>query len=239
MTERQRSGPLLEATALTKTYGSGPTEVTALRDVDLAVEPGSFIVVKGRSGSGKTTLLNLLGGLDEPTSGTVRLQGDVVNEMGEEERSETRRRRIGFIFQAFGLIPILTAAENVEVPLRLVRADPSERVDRARLLLDLVGLGDRAQHRPSELSGGEQQRVAIARAIANRPQVLLADEPTGQLDSLTGKEIVDLIAALVRSEGVAAIVATHDAAHMAVADRVLELRDGRIAHAAVRGERTG
>ena len=236
MSDVDRSVPLLEATDLWKTYGSGPTEVTALRDVNLTVDPGSFIVVKGRSGSGKTTMLNLLGGLDEPTSGTVRIEGDLVNDMDEDERSDTRRQRIGFIFQAFGLIPILTAAENVEVPLRLVRADPSERVDRVRLLLDLVGLGDRAQHRPSELSGGEQQRVAIARALANRPRLLLADEPTGQLDSLTGKEIVDLIAALVRSEGVAAIVATHDAAHMAVADRVLELRDGRMADAAVAGD---
>jgi putative ABC transport system ATP-binding protein len=200
----------------------------ALHGVDLAVEPGTLVVVQGRSGSGKTTLLNLLGGLDQPTSGTVRLDGDLVSEMGEEELSAMRRSRVGFIFQAFGLIPILTAAENVEVPLRLLKTDPARRRERARVLLELVGLGDRSGHRPSELSGGEQQRVAIARALANRPKLLLADEPTGQLDSVTGKGIIELLTALVHSEGIAAIVATHDPAPLAVADRVVELRDGRL-----------
>lgn len=218
---------LLEASGLGKIYTTGPAPVTALRDVDLAVEPGTVVVVRGRSGSGKTTLLNLLGGLDEPSTGSVRLDGDLLNDMGEEERSEMRRSRIGFIFQAFGLIPILTAAENVEVPLRLVKTPPGERRERSRVLLELVGLGDRAGHRPAELSGGEQQRVAIARALANRPRLLLADEPTGQLDSVTGKSIIDLLAALVHSEGIAAIVATHDPAPLALADRVIELRDGR------------
>lgn len=218
---------LLEASGLGKIYTTGPAPVTALRDVDLAVEPGTVVVVRGRSGSGKTTLLNLLGGLDEPSTGSVRLDGELLSDMGEEERSEMRRSRIGFIFQAFGLIPILTAAENVEVPLRLVKTPPGERRERGRVLLELVGLGDRAGHRPAELSGGEQQRVAIARALANRPRLLLADEPTGQLDSVTGKAIIDLLAALVHSEGIAAIVATHDPAPLALADRVIELRDGR------------
>ncbi|HWB87732.1 MAG TPA: ABC transporter ATP-binding protein [Acidimicrobiia bacterium] len=219
---------LLEAAGLGKTYTTGPTAVVALHGVDLAVEPGTLVVVQGRSGSGKTTLLNLLGGLDQPTSGTVRLDGDLVSEMGEEELSAMRRSRVGFIFQAFGLIPILTAAENVEVPLRLLKTDPARRRERARVLLELVGLGDRSGHRPSELSGGEQQRVAIARALANRPKLLLADEPTGQLDSVTGKGIIELLTALVHSEGIAAIVATHDPAPLAVADRVVELRDGRL-----------
>ena len=218
---------ILEATGLGKTYTSGPAPVTALRNVDLAVEPGTLVAVRGRSGSGKTTLLNLLGGLDQPSAGSVRLEGDLLSDMGEEKLSIMRRSRIGFIFQAFGLIPILTAAENVEVPLRLVKTPPGERRERSRVLLELVGLGDRAGHRPSELSGGEQQRVAIARALANRPRLLLADEPTGQLDSVTGKAIIDLLAALVHSEGIAAVVATHDPAPLALADRVIELRDGQ------------
>lgn len=219
---------LLEAVGLGKTYTTGPTPVEALRDIDLAVDPGTLIVVRGRSGSGKTTLLNLLGGLDHPTTGSVRLDGDLVSEMGEEKLSEMRRSRVGFIFQAFGLIPILTAAENVEVPLRLVKADPAHRRERSRVLLELVGLADRAGHRPAELSGGEQQRVAIARALANRPRLLLADEPTGQLDSVTGRGIVELLTALVHSEGIAAVLATHDPAPLAIADRVIELSDGRV-----------
>jgi putative ABC transport system ATP-binding protein len=219
---------ILEAEGLGKTYDTGPTPVVALADVDLSIEPGTLVVVRGRSGSGKTTLLNLLGGLDQPTSGSVRLDGDLVSEMDEATLSEMRRSRVGFIFQAFGLIPILTAAENVEVPLRLVRADPEVRRQRSHTLLEMVGLGERTAHRPTELSGGEQQRVAIARALANRPRLLLADEPTGQLDSVTGKGIIDLLAALVRSEGIAAVVATHDPAPLAVADRVVEISDGRL-----------
>lgn len=219
---------ILEAVGLGKTYDTGPTPVVALADVDLVVEPGTLVVVRGRSGSGKTTLLNLLGGLDQPTTGSVRLDGDLVSEMDETTLSEMRRSRVGFIFQAFGLIPILTAVENVEVPLRLIRADPEERRQRSRALLEMVGLGERFAHRPAELSGGEQQRVAIARALANRPRLLLADEPTGQLDSVTGKGIIDLLASLVHAEGIAAVVATHDPAPLAVADRVVEISDGRI-----------
>lgn len=219
---------ILEAVGLGKTYDTGPTPVVALADVDLVVEPGTLVVVRGRSGSGKTTLLNLLGGLDQPTTGSVRLDGDLVSEMDETTLSEMRRSRVGFIFQAFGLIPILTAVENVEVPLRLIRADPEERRQRSRALLEMVGLGERFAHRPAELSGGEQQRVAIARALANRPRLLLADEPTGQLDSVTGKGIIDLLASLVHADGIAAVVATHDPAPLAVADRVVEISDGRI-----------
>ncbi len=225
---RVDTGTVIEAVELSKTYASGPTHVTAVDRVDLAVGTGSLAVIKGRSGSGKTTLLNLLGGLDTPSSGLVRLHDQVVSEMDDQALAHARRTRIGFIFQSFGLIPILTAAENVEVPLRLVRAHPSDRRDRAGHLLDLVGLGGRAQHRPAELSGGEQQRVAVARALANSPTLLLADEPTGQLDSRTGAAIVELLAGLVESEGLSAVVATHDQLPIGLADQVFELADGRL-----------
>lgn len=223
------STPLLRARSLTKVYGSGSHEVQALTGLDLEVSPGTLVIVRGRSGSGKTTLLNLLGGLDSPTSGTIELDGVDLETLGEAQLSDVRRDKLGFIFQAFGLIPILTATENVEIPLRMSRSPSAERRERARDLLDQVGLAERGHHRPHELSGGEQQRVAIARALANSPQVLLADEPTGQLDSRTGKSIIDLIVRLVREEGIAAVVATHDPAHVSVADRVIELRDGVLA----------
>jgi len=219
---------LLTATGLGRTYTTGPTEVQAVQALDLEVDPGSFVVVRGRSGSGKTTLLNMLGGLDRPTTGTVLLDGEEVTAMDEATLSETRRTKVGFIFQAFGLIPILSASENVEVPMRLVKTPAAERRARSRRLLDQVGLADRAGHRPEELSGGEQQRVAIARALANSPRLLLADEPTGQLDSRTGRVIIDLIVDLVHSENIAAIVATHDPAPISIADRVIELSDGHV-----------
>jgi putative ABC transport system ATP-binding protein len=219
---------LLTARSLGRTYTTGPADVEAVKHLSLEVDPGSFVVVRGRSGSGKTTLLNMLGGLDQPTSGTVALDGEDLTSMDEATKARVRRSKIGFIFQAFGLIPILTAAENVEIPLRLTRTDPAARRKRSRELLDLVGLGDRMDHRPEELSGGEQQRVAIARALANEPRLLLADEPTGQLDSRTGRVIIDLIVNLVHSENIAAIVATHDPAPLAIADRIIELRDGEV-----------
>ena len=221
----------LEASGLSKSFPTPAGDVAAVREVDLEVTPGSFAVVMGRSGSGKTTLLNLLGGLERPTAGSVRVGGVDLGDLGEPALAATRRSEIGFIFQAFGLLPTLTAAENVELPMRLGREDPEERVERARTLLELVGLGHRVGHRPGELSGGEQQRVAIARALANRPRLLLADEPTGQLDSRTGAEIVDVLAALVESHGVAAFVATHDPVPLAHADQVFSLVDGRLAPA--------
>lgn len=219
---------VLEAIGLTKVYPSGDGEIRAVDGVDLQVDRGSFSVVMGRSGSGKTTLLNLFGGLDDPTAGEVRLNGESLSMMDEAGRAAARRHEIGFIFQAFGLLPMLTAAENVEVPLRLVEADPDERRARSAELLELVGLRARAAHRPDELSGGEQQRVAIARALANRPTLLLADEPTGQLDSRTGADIVRVLADVVTGQRVAAFVATHDAAPIAHADQVLRLSDGRL-----------
>ncbi|MEO8468369.1 MAG: ABC transporter ATP-binding protein [Chloroflexota bacterium] len=222
------SDALVRATSLTRDYPSGDGIVHALRCIDLAVGHGQLIAVRGRSGSGKTTLLNLLGGLDRPTSGSVVVDGHEISAMDEGQLVDIRRRTIAFIFQSFGLVPILTAAENVEVPLRLVRAEPRERDRRVAELLEIVGLHERARHRPHELSGGEQQRVAIARALANRPKLLLADEPTGQLDSETGHRIMLVLRQVVRAEGITAVVATHDPLMMDVADRIVELHDGAL-----------
>jgi len=222
------SSPMVETRRLDRDFEVGPVVVHALRDVNLSIGRGELVAVRGRSGSGKTTLLSLIGGLDRATAGEVVIDGRSVGEMSPAALVELRRRKIGFIFQAFGLLSILSAAENVEVPLRLVRAAPDEREDRVAVLLELVGLRERGRHRPYELSGGEQQRVAIARALANRPDLLLADEPTGQLDSATGRSIMSLLRAVVRSEGVTAIIATHDSMLIDLADRVIDLRDGQI-----------
>jgi len=218
--------PMLRAIGLTRDYASGGAVVHALRGVDLAVAEGELLAVRGRSGSGKTTLLNLLGVLDRPTSGRVLLDDVEVSALSDAALVDVRRRTVAFVFQTFGLVPILTAAENVEVPLRLVAVDGRTRDARVRELLELVGLGRRMGHRPHELSGGEQQRVAIARALANRPRLLLADEPTGQLDSETGRKIMALLRTVVRAEHVTAVVATHDRIMLEVADRVVELQDG-------------
>ncbi|MFB7736321.1 ABC transporter ATP-binding protein [Streptomyces sp. NPDC056112] len=211
-----------------KSYGQGAAAVHALRGVSFEVPRGELVALKGRSGSGKTTLLNIVGGLDEPDRGRVHVEGRELSELGEDGLLALRRDRIGFVFQSFGLIPILTAAENVGVPMRLRRADPRAREERVELLLSLVGLADHARQRPGELSGGQQQRVAIARALANEPALLIADEPTGQLDAETGHAVMELLRAVVRSERVTALVATHDATLLDLADRVLELRDGKI-----------
>ncbi|MEV5981778.1 ABC transporter ATP-binding protein [Streptomyces sp. NPDC052114] len=213
---------------LHRTYGTGAAAVHALRGVSFTVPRGELVALKGRSGSGKTTLLNLVGGLDAPDHGKIAVDGVALAGLGESGLLELRRDRLGFIFQSFGLIPVLTAAENVGVPLRLKKADPREREERVALLLALVGLADHARQRPGELSGGQQQRVAIARALANRPSLLIADEPTGQLDAETGLAVMELLRAVVRGEGVTALVATHDTTLLDLADRVLELRDGEI-----------
>ncbi|GAA3496724.1 ABC transporter ATP-binding protein [Streptomyces prasinosporus] len=212
-----------------KSYGSGAAAVHALRGVSFDVPRGELVALKGRSGSGKTTLLNIVGGLDAPDRGRVGIDGIDLAGLDEDGLLALRRDRVGFVFQSFGLIPILTAAENVGVPLRLRRADPREREERVALLLSLVGLADHAAQRPGELSGGQQQRVAVARALANSPSLLIADEPTGQLDAETGHAVMELLRAVVRNERVTALVATHDAALLDLADRVLELSDGRIA----------
>ena len=224
-------GAIVEVSGLVRDYPSGDDVVHALGGIELFVPRGELLAVRGRSGSGKTTLLNLLGGLDRPTAGRVVVDGIVVTELGEDDLVRVRREVVAYVFQSFGLLPVLTAAENVEVPLRLVRAEPRARDARVGHLLELVGLGERARHRPHELSGGEQQRVAIARALANRPKLLLADEPTGQLDSQTGRTIMALLRDVVRSEDVTAVVATHDPALLELADRVVELRDGRLREA--------
>ncbi|MCX4532109.1 ABC transporter ATP-binding protein [Streptomyces sp. NPDC002596] len=227
--EESARGPMVRVEDLHRSYGTGAGAVHALRGVSFDVPRGELVALKGRSGSGKTTLLNLVGGLDSPDRGRITVDGTDLSELGENGLLELRRDRIGFIFQSFGLIPILTAAENVGVPMRLRKADPREREDRVALLLSLVGLGDHSAQRPGELSGGQQQRVAIARALANRPALLIADEPTGQLDAETGLAVMELLRAVVRSEGVTALVATHDAQLLGLADRVLELSDGHIA----------
>ncbi|MGW6458917.1 ABC transporter ATP-binding protein [Streptomyces sp. NPDC055078] len=219
-------GPMVRVEDLHRSYGSGPAAVHALRGVSFEIARGELVALKGRSGSGKTTLLNLVGGLDSPDRGRVTVDGTDLAGLDERALLELRRDRIGFVFQAFGLIPILTAAENVGVPLRLRRADPREREERVALLLDLVGLAEHTAQRPGELSGGQQQRVAIARALANRPALLIADEPTGQLDAETGLAVMELLRAVVRGEGVTALVATHDTQLLGLADRVLELGDG-------------
>ena len=227
-----QDGVMVETRDLARDFPMAAGVVHAVGGVNLRVHRGMLVAVRGRSGSGKTTLLSLIGGLDRPTTGSVTVNGLPVSTMSEDQLVQFRRQTIGFIFQAFGLLPILSAAENVEIPLRLVRADPAMRAGRIAELLGLVGLADRAKHRPHELSGGEQQRVAIARALANRPELLLADEPTGQLDSQTGRGIMSLLRTLVHREGLTAIVATHDPMLIDLADRVVDLRDGRIAEPA-------
>ncbi|RMB82830.1 ABC transporter ATP-binding protein [Streptomyces shenzhenensis] len=212
-----------------RSYGHGAAAVHALRGISFEIPRGELVALKGRSGSGKTTLLNVVGGLDTPDRGRITVDGRELAALDENGLLELRRDRIGFVFQSFGLVPILSAAENVGVPMRLRRADPREREERVELLLSLVGLADHAAQRPGELSGGQQQRVAIARALANRPALLIADEPTGQLDAETGHAVMELLRAVVHSERVTALVATHDTTLLDLADRVLELSDGKIA----------
>ncbi|MEE1940809.1 ABC transporter ATP-binding protein [Streptomyces sp. TRM 70361] len=209
-----------------RTYGGGSAAVRALRGVTFEVPRGELVAVRGRSGAGKTTLLNLVGGLDRPDAGRVTVDGVDLAGLDERRLLELRRERVGFVFQTFGLIPMLTAAENVGVPLRLRRVPRHEREERVELLLSLVGLREHAAQRPGELSGGQQQRVAIARALANRPALLIADEPTGQLDTRTRETVLELLRAVVDSEGATVLLTTHDDELLRRADRVFELRDG-------------
>ena len=217
---------------VSRTFGSGHTTVHALRAVSLTVRQGQLVALCGRSGSGKTTLLNIVGGLDKPSTGTVIVDGHDLGAMSEAARLRLRRSTVAFIFQSFGLLPALSAAENVGVPLRILGMDPQQREERVALLLDVVGLDGHAAQRPNELSGGQQQRVAVARALAASPRLLIADEPTGQLDAETGRHIMRLLRTVVRSEGVTALVATHDGTLIDLADRVLELHDGVIVEGA-------
>ncbi|MCO1595871.1 ABC transporter ATP-binding protein [Micromonospora sp. RHAY321] len=221
-------GEVVRVSGVSRTFGRGEHAVHAVRDVSFSADRGELVAVRGRSGAGKTTLLNIVGGLDRPNSGQVVVAGQEVTAAGEAELLRLRRGTVGFVFQTFGLVPILSAAENVGVPLRLAQVPAAEREQRVAVLLELVGLGGHAAQRPYELSGGQQQRVAVARALANEPDLLIADEPTGQLDSETGRSIMDLLRAVVHARGMTALVATHDPALIDLADRVLTLRDGRL-----------
>ncbi|HEU4976151.1 MAG TPA: ABC transporter ATP-binding protein [Baekduia sp.] len=221
------AAPALEAHGIVKTFGDGPTAVHALRGVDARVADGEFVAIMGPSGSGKSTLLHILGGLDRPTDGSVSLHGRRYDQLRDRELTRLRGEVFGFVFQFFNLLPTLTAAENVLLPALVAGERPADWAARVDELLDLVGLGDRAAHRPSELSGGEQQRVAIARALLRRPQVLLADEPTGNLDSASGAVVLGLLRRLV-DDGQTVVMVTHDAGAAALADRVAFVRDGEI-----------
>ena len=223
---RERA-PVYELRQVSRTYTLGGGQVHAVRDLDLAIDVGDSVAVVGPSGSGKTTLLQLLGGLDRPTAGSVLFEGRDMATIRDGQLSSLRLRTIGFVFQQFNLIPTLTAAQNVEVALAPVGGKGSERRERVHGLLDSVGLAPRADHVPSKLSGGEQQRVAIARALANGPHVLLADEPTGNLDTDTGAEILELLVSLSGEEGRTVIVVTHDADIAARANRIVRMQDGR------------
>jgi ABC-type lipoprotein export system ATPase subunit len=225
---RLMTGPLLTVRGVHRSFGTGAAAVHALRDVSFEVEPGTMVALVGRSGSGKTTLLNIIGGLDRPDSGTVTVDGVDVTGLDEDGLSRLRREKVSYVFQTFGLIPVLSAAENVGVPLRLARTEQKERERRVELLLDLVGLAGHARQRPGELSGGQQQRVAIARALAASPRLLVADEPTGQLDAETGLAVMALLRGVVESEGVTALVSTHDPVMMELADRVIHIADGTL-----------
>lgn len=220
--------PIVQVTDLARTYGRGNQAVHALAGVNLTVARGSFVALMGRSGSGKTTLLNCIGGLDRPTAGEVKVLGRALNTLAERELTRLRREAIGFVFQSFALLPTYSAAENVDVMLRLANMRARQRQARVAACLALVGLTGHAHHRPAELSGGQQQRVAIARAIALEPPLLLADEPTGELDSATGKQIFALFRQLVDEHGLTVIVATHNPDVIEYATRVHELRDGHL-----------
>ena len=220
--------PLVRVENLSRTFEAGGQTINALRDVSFEVNRGDFVAVIGRSGSGKTTLLNIVAGLDRPSCGSVFIEDADVSAMSDSQLTELRRHKIGFVFQSFGLLPLLSAYENVEVALRIAGAGIRERSRRSHELLELVGLTRRANHRPYELSGGEQQRVAIARALANRPALILADEPTGELDSTTAATIFQLLLDVIEREGVTIITTTHDRLVMEQAQRVLELADGAL-----------
>lgn len=219
---------MITAVGLTRIYPTPSGDVVGIENVSLEVSAGELLVVRGPSGSGKTTLLNLLGGLDTPTHGDVAVDGQDLGGLDEAGRAQLRREHIGFVFQSFGLIPVLTAAENIEVPLRLAKVSAAERKERVAEVLEAVGLTQHRNQRPEELSGGQQQRVGIARALVGEPRVLLADEPTGQLDSETAEVIMEVLSDLTATRGLAAIIATHDQALMERADRLLTLRDGRV-----------
>ena len=220
--------PIIEAHDLAKEFSRGDIRVLALRGISVSIERGAFVAIVGKSGSGKSTFMNILGCLDRPSDGNFMLEGQDVARLSKDERAEMRGQKIGFVFQAFNLIPRTSAQENVELPLIYSGVSRAEQAQRARESLERLGLGDRAEHHPSQLSGGEQQRVAIARALVNRPQLLLADEPTGNLDTRTSLEIMQILRKLNRDEGLTVVLVTHEPEIAAFADRVLTFRDGEI-----------
>lgn len=219
---------IIAAQGLGKRYRSGELSVSALDEVNLKVEKGEMVAIMGPSGCGKTTLLNCLAGLDDPTSGRVELEGRDLSKMSDDERTGYRARRIGFVFQAFNLLPVLTAVENVELPLLVTGTAARDSRRRAEEALALVGLAARVNNRPKELSGGEQQRVAIARSIVNRPAMVFADEPTGNLDGKTGAEVLDILRRFHRENGETFVVVTHDPGIARMADRVVQMDSGRV-----------
>lgn len=221
------AAPAVEVRGVSRHFDGGGHTVYAVREVSLTVAPGELLAVVGRSGSGKTTLLNLIAGLDRPDEGKVFLDGREITSASEAELTALRRNHIGFVFQSFGLLPLLSAAENIALALRIAGASGRDEARRTRELLEMVGLSARAGHRPYELSGGEQQRVAVARALANRPRLLIADEPTGELDTVTGAQIFALLQQAAR-EGVTIVMATHDPLIVDYAHRVVEMADGRL-----------
>lgn len=220
--------PLVRAHTLTRHYSAGKAVVSALNDVDFDIRRGEFVALVGPSGSGKSTLLNLIGGLDRPSNGEVWMDDLSLGQASDPQLVRYRREQVGFIFQSFHLLPTLSALENVVVPMILAEVGKRDRQERALHLLDSVGLTQRAEHKPNELSGGEKQRVAIARALANKPMLLLADEPTGNLDSQSGGAVLDMLCGLLRAQGLTLIMVTHDMEIAARADRIIHLRDGRI-----------
>jgi len=220
--------PILEAVGIKRVFGKGHAAVTALADIHLSVAAGTMVALKGRSGSGKTTLLNILSALDEPSEGQVFLRGREITGLSAKERSALRRKELGLVFQSFGLIPLMSAYENVDFGLRVSGAPVAENREAAERALEQVGMKERMKHRPMELSGGEQQRVAIARAIAHRPSLLIADEPTAELDSKMGMQVMRVFRDLVQRSGMTIIMTTHDPGIMELADYVIALEDGKI-----------
>ena len=228
---------IVAAVDLDRSYRVAGETIHALRGVNIGVHPGQFVAVIGRSGSGKTTLLNLLAGLDMPSGGQVIFEGRDLASMNDAQRTELRRSRLGFVFQSFGLLPLLSAFENVELPLRITGVGSGERRRRTEEALEVVGLVARSRHRPYELSGGEQQRVAIARAIVHEPTLILADEPTGELDSVNARAIFGVFKEMSRDRGISVVAATHDSTLLSMADQVMRINDGKLEESASYGQR--
>jgi len=226
--ERPYDGPLLKLSGVERSFTVGGQELHILKGIDMELNSSKLIMLRGRSGSGKTTLLNLMGGLDLPSKGSILFQGNKVHEWDDEQRTEMRRKQIGFVFQTYALLPLLSAWENVELSLRMAGVPRADWKERVRYCLEIVGLGKRMYHRPFEMSGGEQQRVAIAKALAHKPILLLADEPTAQLDSQMDAQIISVFRNIIATENMTICMTTHDPTILEVADHVYEMVDGKI-----------